>query len=180
MKNIFKSLFFVASLSLTTCKKNNTPPTNLPPATQIGANTFGCKINGEVWVPYSPCASSAFPCDEMHMDFLHANPNSILPISFTLAMQRQKDNKTSYFHIFNIDLLFPPHNYFHSTGNIYDSLDIEYNTTYHSHYGPGQFEITKLDTINKIISGVFNFKLYYESDSISVTDGRFDFKIESI
>lgn len=41
----------------TACKKTVTPiPTpiveQLPPATQEGKNTFGCLINGNVWVPY--------------------------------------------------------------------------------------------------------------------------------
>ena len=35
------------------CKKTNTtdPIDQLPPATQIGANTFGCLVNGKVYVP---------------------------------------------------------------------------------------------------------------------------------
>ena len=37
------------------CNKNEIPPTDnppqLPPETQTGANTFGCLVNGKVWLP---------------------------------------------------------------------------------------------------------------------------------
>jgi hypothetical protein len=42
------------------------------------------------------------------------------------------------------------------------------------------FTITKIDTINRFVSGVFNFTLYVKNsnneaiDSVVVTDGRFD------
>ncbi|MCU0447511.1 MAG: hypothetical protein MUE85_21650 [Microscillaceae bacterium] len=38
------------SLAFATCKKKNVEP-KLPPETQVGANTFGCRVNGQVWVP---------------------------------------------------------------------------------------------------------------------------------
>ena len=42
----------VLVLSAAKCQKDNDPPEEedkLPPATQTGENTFGCKIDGEVW-----------------------------------------------------------------------------------------------------------------------------------
>lgn len=48
-------------------------------------------------------------------------------------------------------------------------------------YGrPGNFEVTKLDTVNNIISGVFDFTLSNGTDSISITDGRFDFQLQPL
>ena len=50
-----KLLLYAALLTLTQCsqcKKNDpTPLAQLPPATQTGANTFGCLVNGQVWLP---------------------------------------------------------------------------------------------------------------------------------
>ena len=47
-------------------------------------------------------------------------------------------------------------------------------------YHPGQvkkFEVTKFDTTNQIVSGIFDFTLYQSSgDSIRITEGRFDLK----
>lgn len=47
----------------------------------------------------------------------------------------------------------------------------------------GKFEITKLDTINKIVSGIFSFTLYKGGanlDSVTITEGRFDVKLGDV
>jgi hypothetical protein len=41
------ALSVVALLLFSTCKKDD----GLPPATQEGKNTFGCKVDGKVWIP---------------------------------------------------------------------------------------------------------------------------------
>ena len=46
MKRIFACLILIATLA--SCKKE---VMELPPATQTGANTFGAKVNGSLWVP---------------------------------------------------------------------------------------------------------------------------------
>ena len=43
-------LLLVLTLMSTKCEKEKPEPT-LPPATQTGANTFGCKVNGKVYIP---------------------------------------------------------------------------------------------------------------------------------
>ena len=55
MKEITKItiLFFAIASIFTQCKKTKTEPTELsklPAATQTGANTFGCLVNGKAWV----------------------------------------------------------------------------------------------------------------------------------
>ena len=55
MKKIF--LIIITTLFLACCSKNDSPsqtPTavsQLPPATQTGANTFGCLLDGEIFKP---------------------------------------------------------------------------------------------------------------------------------
>ena len=54
MKNINYLLVTLALLALFTfsqCKKNKTDEPQLPPETTTGAMTFGCKVNGKVFVP---------------------------------------------------------------------------------------------------------------------------------
>ncbi len=46
MKNIITGCLFLCVLF--SCKKD---VAELPPATETGANTFGAKVNGELWVP---------------------------------------------------------------------------------------------------------------------------------
>ncbi len=45
-------LLLAALLGLSQCKKKDPDPVDqLPPATQTGANTFGCLVNGQAWTP---------------------------------------------------------------------------------------------------------------------------------
>ncbi|HAI75379.1 MAG TPA: hypothetical protein DCM08_03960, partial [Microscillaceae bacterium] len=49
-KNILRLGYCLLLFTLTSCfEKNKIDPNKLPPATKIGAETFGCKINGKVW-----------------------------------------------------------------------------------------------------------------------------------
>ena len=52
MKNILTILVSVAIiLSLASSCKKEKMPDALPPITTEGKGTFGCKINGEIWIP---------------------------------------------------------------------------------------------------------------------------------
>ena len=44
-------VLLLAFTSCSSCKKDVDPTSQLPAATQTGANTFGCVINGQAWVP---------------------------------------------------------------------------------------------------------------------------------
>lgn len=55
---------YLALVLLTQCSECKNDPTprdpadQLPPATQTGANTFGCLVNGQ---PYTPSGSNSTP-----------------------------------------------------------------------------------------------------------------------
>ena len=53
MKKLRIVLFvtIASCILLSSCKKDNFREDTLPPVTQIGANTFGCLVNGKVFVP---------------------------------------------------------------------------------------------------------------------------------
>ena len=44
-------IFLVPLLLASSCKKNKDSTDQLPPETTTGAMTFGCKVNGKVFVP---------------------------------------------------------------------------------------------------------------------------------
>ena len=60
MKRIrYIAIYGVLIIGLMGCKKEvadpgSSNPNVLPPLTHEGKNTFGCKVNGEVWVAYAP------------------------------------------------------------------------------------------------------------------------------
>lgn len=175
---IFLSPVFLLSAK---CKKDNPgPPAVLPPITQEGKNTFGCKVNGQVWVPYYKCGGTSNPCGELAVDVYRTTISTPIPISFSITLgQRNSDNSSTRF-------LFETKSNqgITSIGNKTDTVTINfrkndgglyYNYNYYNRLEI--FEITKLDTINKIISGIFETTLYSSrTDSVKITEGRFDLK----
>ena len=180
MKNIYFFSVVLAFLFCASCKKdqppNVLPPDTLPPITQTGANTFGCKINGQVWVPYYPCEDTWWNgAVEIQYGFNSPNKNSILPMGFGMIAE----NFTSHSSL----IIGTIGTIIYGKGNIIDTLNIGFSND-NGYYTPPNgdpnniFQITKLDTVNKIFSGIFSFTLYASfSDSVVITDGRFDFQI---
>ncbi len=91
----------ITSLCSLQCRKYEGPPTELPPITQEGKNTFGCKIDGKIWVPYYSCRGfSANPCGELFSHVFSTNGNATLPLSINMnAAIKTKDNSFSAFSI---------------------------------------------------------------------------------
>jgi hypothetical protein len=172
------------------CRKTDMGPV-LPPITQTGAGTFGCKVDGNVFVPYLPCKDAGLGLDEMSYSIGSAYSYSALPISIFISPTSESVANTFrsifYFEIPRVGVLV------YGTGNMADSLSIEYDrdfangnfNVYRKSLGLGNssFNITKLDTINNIIAGTFSFNLYRANgagavfDSVVVTEGRFDLKM---
>ncbi len=172
-------LFLLFSVVIQCRKNKNTSPVELPPVTQDGKNTFGFKLNGEIWIPYSECSFSGNPCGELFTDVYRTQPSEMLPFSFSLAFAKdEKDNTSTAFSIQT------KASGIYTIGNKIDSLTIlftkpvgqlYYNYNYHGKME--KVEITKVDVANGIISGVFELTLYQSiNDSVKITEGRFDLR----
>jgi len=153
--------------------------TVLPPATQEGKNTFGCLVNGEVWVPRVPVGSvtiydKGFSFDETKgLGYGYGNCTLLeMPIddwmsigfgkSYFQPTEFNTTNDTSYVKAFSI--LF-------GRGNIYYRPDESQTLT------SNWLTLTKIDTVRNFISGTFEFTLYSNNPlqaPIEVTEGRFD------
>ncbi|MBS1947911.1 MAG: hypothetical protein JST47_09105 [Bacteroidetes bacterium] len=96
--------FFILAISLLSlvdgcsCKKSVAEP-QLPPITQTGANTFGCKVNGKVWVPYWPCDHTSLGSTELRYWVMPVNTNSALPVQFALQAGEYFNPGSSIFNI---------------------------------------------------------------------------------
>src|ERR1700712_1448691 len=121
MKVIFAFLCFFILLGaiLYSCKKSTSEPV-LPPITQTGANVFACKINGKVWLPHYKCNDWTGGI-ELAYNFQSMDSFSILPVSFVIYAGRDQNKQYSHFNI-NAN-----YSSFSSTGNIIDSLDLEFS-----------------------------------------------------
>ena len=181
-------LLVLLAFFVITCKKSMPP--SLPPITETGANTFGCKINGQVWVPYYPCADIGTGGVQLEYNIAPLDSNSILPLKFSMAAGNYNQYKfgPSFFNFIQASAggITAP-------GDIKESLLISFNATIDADnhvqdYGQGRspanyFRITRIDTVKGIVSGIFQLTMLSfltpsnVEDSISVTDGRFDVRI---
>jgi hypothetical protein len=154
--SLASALFFL-SFSNMTCKKNNIEPKKeLPAETQIGRHSFGCLVDGKVWLPESKYPYSALSAltTNKRIDIRASNASSSESVVITIY-----------------DLK--------STGDYaLDSVQAEasFGNYVYRHYSyEGIVSITKFDEAKEIVAGRFWFKAKgSKSDSVSISDGRFD------
>ena len=155
------------------CKKDAPDPAGqLPPATQTGANTLGCLVNGVPWTPQGNNGSSNYSVS------YDQNPYGVLDAR-AYRYQQPTDN-FQYLILFARELRGPKSYDLRDLVNTrvswYDKLtgcDLSSDdaNTYHK----GTLTITRLDLQAGIISGTFAFTLAKPGcDTVRVTQGRFD------
>lgn len=166
-------------ICFTTCKKDDKGASaTLPEATQEGKNTMGMKINGKVWTPYYACGFYSNPCGAVEFSY---NQYPTTPYYFNGSFTRDINKDFTSLTITSL-----PGATISTLGDKYDSLNVSFTNystpnvpwiDYTKSYKPkGNFTVTKIDSINKILSGTFSFTLYGSGDSVVITDGRFDYK----
>jgi Family of unknown function (DUF6252) len=172
--------FVVISLVLFSCKKE---VSELPVATESGANTFGCKIDGNFWVPAGFGIIPTAPKLEARIVGAELYIN---------ARNFSSSPTESEFEIY-IRNITGPGNYTLSTGSSHPDYSNNYAYYVHRKITPnnewvttspytGTVTITKVDSVNHFVSGTFEFQainLYNAPQPISVTEGRFDVKTDN-
>ncbi|TAE42968.1 MAG: hypothetical protein EAZ51_05485, partial [Sphingobacteriales bacterium] len=171
IKNTLLLLFSLLMLSAS-CKKEKAknPIDDLPPATQTGANTFGCLINGEIWKPKAGLLSRV-----LYYDYERYNNEDFLRISAIRVISDVNKMKLTI-GIVGIN-----------KNGKYSVTDGNYNVNYSDtksgcdYYDDkdlsGTLIITRYDLQAGIISGTFNFKLEKTGcPTIIATEGRFDLR----
>lgn len=177
-----KLLLYCCTLLLTQCSKckenDPNPEEQLPPATQTGANTFGCLVNGQTWTPQGNNGTANL---RVTYDPGYAGGSlSIRAYRFIGDTDKQQSFILGGAPISQV-------------GTYSCSMPVQYTAYFFdetksrpcdSYYGTadltckGQLTITRLDLQAGIISGTFNFTLYKPGcDSVRVTNGRFDKKL---
>lgn len=174
------SLFLILLLAafLIPCCHKGKLPNVLPPVTQEGKNTIGFKINGKVWIPERNRVPFGNRCPEVYVKYSDEMDGGVG--SLIISVSRKENNNVAYLHIGAIQ------NTILDTGQYFRKIMVDYSDggayVSGSYSGPiysegGYFSITKLDTINQIISSKFAFSLKSNNTGkmIRITDGRFDF-----
>lgn len=175
---LFSIYILILLLGCSACKEGLlSPKEELPPATQEGKNTFGCLVNGEVWLP-----KGGITINKLTYDY---NPTYNKNYFQVRAKRYFVDNGKDVSQTLSITIeeefvetiaykLEDPS----SSRGRYANLEIP--CVLETAPGqPGILAITKLDTVNHIIAGTFEFTVWTEDcDTIKVTDGRFDIKYQ--
>ena len=193
-----KLLFFLTLLSLVSCSKdnatNNDPVAQLPAETQVGANTFGCIVNNQLFYPRDG-RYGGFPSGSIHkaVSFWGApggmqefneieviNGVTRKPVaSMMIHLQGLNANGIGLYFWKNTNyessIDGPMDNYvycsvFNSTTNTYDN--------YGSYDNSGKVTITRYDLPNRIVSGTFSgmLKIQNGTQLLEIQNGRFDLK----
>ena len=176
MKHLILSLIF--GFLAISCNRSDDPPANpvaqLPPATTTGANTIGCLVNGEVFLPHqnNPTGPSSTHC---HYQFVNNEWN--LGISFS----NDSTNPLRSVGIFSINNDLQQGSTYQlkqNTGNpnLYGTYGAGGSSAYFTNdLNSGELKITRLDKINNIISGTFWFDaINTAGQKVQIREGRFD------
>lgn len=152
------------------CKKSrpgNDNPYGLPNATSNGAMSFACLVNGNPYI----CKSSAYNIGGgATIDSIYGFGNQDKGFYFYLIYFKIKAMASLNTWI----QLDEDNNYFEIAGRT------DCNGYYLEPYrmkGKGRINFSKIDTVNKILSGLFECTIPFPGcDTIKITEGRFDFK----
>lgn len=177
MKHLILSLLF--GFLAIGCNRSDDPPANpiaqLPPATTTGANKAGCLINGEIFLPHqnNPTGPSPLTCYYQYVDG---------GWEFGLSMINDQNNVRGI-HIATNKMQLQQGSSYVISNELSSSSVFAFYTLPNNQYGYitttnqiGQLTITKLDTINHIISGTFYFDAVKldNGEIVKITEGRFD------
>lgn len=182
------SLLLLAAL-LTQCSKCKQDPSparpedQLPPATQTGAGTFGCLLNGQPWKPsgfngrpnlqaiYDPTFNGGSLDIKAYM-----YPTGAKQAQY-IGFGGDQINKPGTYPLTAFGSPTPPGPYtaFFSDGN--QPSPCNYYSVNQGATVKGQLIITRLDLSSRIVSGTLECTLSrLGCDTIKITQGRFDNK----
>lgn len=179
------TLFVLAicfTLSGMQCEKDPNIPEidKLPPATQIGADTFGCLVDGNAFLPKGTLFSP--PLKQAYYQYVNGayhfsigitnkiNNNDNLKDIHLSAHELTLEEKTYKFGLVNTPGIFGGS---YKVYHLYDNGTIdEYST---DPILQGEISITNFDPVNYIISGTFWFDaINKDGKMVEVREGRFD------
>jgi hypothetical protein len=178
-------IFFLSECSL--FKKKDATPTDpiaqLPPITQEGKNTFGCLVNGKPWMPEGKRNTFS---NNYTMDVDPGFRGGFINIGvykyskdYDEAMALSIDSVPKYKeNIYDLKCVnkFP---YIDGGGVAFYNYKVgkEYLCEKDAKILYSKILLTRYDLQAGIISGTFEFTLAKPNDTIKVTNGRFDKKL---
>lgn len=168
-------MFFV----LSACSKD---VVELPPVTETGENTFGARLDGSFWtpagfgiVPTAPLLEARFIDDNIK---INARNFSISPTETEFEIYLKNVTETGVY-LLNKNVSIYPNQTESYAYHIKRKLRPIDQWVTNANF-TGVVNITKVDRVNKIVAGSFEFRAESMSNPgefITVTEGRFDIKM---
>lgn len=181
LKLIFISAAVTSLFTFSQCKKKTEEP-QLPPETTIGAMTFGCKINGKVFVPKDGRGKPGLFVQYVYLGsgigggwYLNipatdwtTNPSDAVVIQTDSLLVEEA-------RVYEFKLSTTNQS---MKGSFNTFCDFNGKTYAKTASDIGSIYIRKFDQINRILSGTFFYSATNIStgEKINVTDGRFDIR----
>lgn len=171
-------LLLLTTFTLCCCNKDDNPFSSsdqLPAETQTGANTVGCLVNGEVYLPSQSGINSPVNCfyqldnGEFFFSLAFADDKNHGPeVSVGTSKINLQVGQTYILNKNPVD-----NGDYTGGGGAYrlNSLNKYYTNTLKT----GELKITRLDLSNSIISGTFWFNAVNSAgETVQIRSGRFD------
>jgi len=147
----------------------------LPAPTTEGLNTFGCKIDGKVWIADGIRNDQGPAAKAIEVEFKRLSATTFYLFIHTNASTKDRVQLTLPKGVVGTNLL---EDLYDKPFGIYYDNNFKIFKTKSSN--PGQVVISRLDTVNRIVSGRFAFDAEFvvSKETVKVTEGRFDVKYE--
>lgn len=192
MKPLHTLLLCVSFLLLNCSDKKEDYPNYIPPATQIGANTAGCYVDGKLWIMRGTSnsdiqAAKIIPIKNYSQFGLFMKDNFFMETSdktykgsnilITINTKEVIEGKTYTLGKFKDDEISASGGIFMSIIGASFFFSGRTNDTH-----KGELTITKLVTTGAkpFVSGTFAFTAEHNGKIVKVTDGRFDLELNKI
>ena len=165
-------LLFTLAIIFSCCNNDDDNPQALPPATQTGAGTFACYVNGKSFIDtsggYFNCFYQ-FTGGEYYFGIQGADTVGMITGVGLGTDKKQIEQGITY------QLIEPTDGNANGGTGITQSISsgtISYTNLQYT----GELTITKLDFTNHIVSGTFWFDVEnpYTGETIQIREGRFD------
>lgn len=181
-----KLLLLLLTLSvLYSCSKDDNYKDGLPAETQIGKGTAGCLVNGNVFIPkgnnqFGPTLSCFYQRDQygFHLGLSISAKGKGETKSVNVATNSEALVENSTYELVAITTDAINNQYNSNFGEfIIASAYVQTTYFYTTNLSKGELKITKLDTLQNIISGTFWFDAVNSSgEKTEVRQGRFDMR----
>ncbi len=143
----------------------------LPPATQTGANTFGCLLDGKAFLPGN--YNNSTNCFYQFVDggyYFSVNANNINQDNYLISVGVGTNAKEiAQNGTYALEGMIP--------SNAYGTYALEGIPTRTNSTYTGELHITKLDSVHYIVSGTFWYDILdFQGNVHQIREGRFDFQ----